>query len=172
MRNAARTLDAIVVAKVTVKMSVKKWSNVRWAANVFNWRRKRRFEKTDGNSSNAGRCRRKPCLNVVKVLSSANASGQIDAPVARSIAHFVQFHSCSALTQRAPHVESKRLQQHLHHPRQSALGVADELLEDLVRHLHELFHALPVAGASACTAFLLGGGFAERSIHRASAGIA
>src|SRR3712207_2849682 len=36
---------------------------------------------------------------------------------------------------------SEGLQQHLHHPRQSALGVADELLEDLVRDRHELFHA-------------------------------
>src|SRR4051794_16840047 len=36
--------------------------------------------------------------------------------------------------------QSQRLQQHLHDLAQTALGVADELLEDLVRHLHELFH--------------------------------
>src|SRR4051812_24192946 len=35
---------------------------------------------------------------------------------------------------------SERLQQHLHNFRQPALRVADELLEDLVRHLHELLH--------------------------------
>src|SRR5258708_6306586 len=55
---------------------------------------------------------------------------------------------------------SKRLKQHLRHPRQSALGVADELLEDAVRHGHELFHpGQALAGEG--DVFLPGGGFPE-----------
>ena len=56
--------------------------------------------------------------------------------------------------------KSERLKQDLHHARQSAAGVADELLEDLVRHRHEFFHA-GQALTRRLHVFTLGGGFAQ-----------
>src|SRR6476661_2136749 len=51
-------------------------------------------------------------------------------------------HPAATRRDRLPYLDHlERLQQHLRHLRQPALGVADELLEDLVRHFHELLHA-------------------------------
>src|SRR4051812_22549663 len=68
------------------------------------------------------------------------ATGIADPPHAGAAEKLLGHRNRATACQPRDRPESERLQEHLHHPRQPAARVPDELLEDLVRHFHELFH--------------------------------